>query len=102
MAPLRVYRRPIAPSDATFLHHRGSAWTGDYVLAALRGTELRRLHIRHGRVTAEHPLLRRRFGRLRTVREAPNGNLWVLTSNRDGRGVPRPGDDRILCVIPPR
>jgi quinoprotein glucose dehydrogenase len=101
LAPLRVYRQPIAPSGATFLHHPGTAWTGDYVLAALRGSQLRRLVLRDGRVVAEHPLLKARFGRLRTVREAPNGDLCVLTSNRDGRGTPRRGDDRVLCVTPP-
>jgi glucose/arabinose dehydrogenase len=99
--PIRVYESPIAPSGATFVHRRGSAWTGDYILAALRGTELRRLRIRDGRVVSEDELLKDRFGRLRTVREGPHGDLYVLTSNRDGRGTPQPGDDRILRIKPP-
>ncbi len=100
-APLRVYREAIAPGGATFLEKR-SRWTGDYVFAALRGEQLRRLEIRDGRVRADRPLLRGRFGRLRTVVEGPDGALYVLTSNRDGRGSPRAGDDKILKVLPPR
>jgi glucose/arabinose dehydrogenase len=100
-APLRVYVDPIAPSGATFVSRPGSRWTGDYVLAALRGEQLRRLVLRGGRVVRDQPLLRGRFGRLRTVVEGPRGCLYVLTSNRDGRGFPTAADDRILRVRPP-
>jgi quinoprotein glucose dehydrogenase len=100
--PLRVYRRAIAPSGGVFVTRPGSAWTGDYILAALRGEALHRLVLRDGGVVADEIVLRTRYGRLRTVREGPHGCLYVLTSNRDGRGAPRPGDDRILCVLAPR
>jgi glucose/arabinose dehydrogenase len=102
LPPIRLYVQPIAPSGATFLHHPGTAWTGQYVLAALRGSELRRLQITGGRVVSDVEMFRSRYGRLRTVREAPNGELCFMTSNRDGRGIPTRGDDKILCVTPPR
>jgi glucose/arabinose dehydrogenase len=101
--PIRVYAEAIAPSGATFVTRRGSRWYGDFVLAALRGEQLRRLTLRDGRVVAEHTLFTGRFGRLRTVVEGPRGDLYLLTSNRDGRGgPPAAADDRILRVVPPR
>jgi glucose/arabinose dehydrogenase len=99
-APLRVYRAPLAPSGATFVTGR-SLWAGSFVFATLRGKQLRRLVFEDGRIVADHPLLRGRFGRLRTVVQGPDGALYVLTSNRDGRGYPSRGDDRILRIMPP-
>ncbi|RTG94875.1 PQQ-dependent sugar dehydrogenase, partial [Thermus scotoductus] len=36
------------------------------------------------------------FGRLREVQVGLDGALYVTTSNRDGRGRPRSGDDKVL------
>ncbi len=101
-APLRVWVDAIAPSGATFVSRSGSRWTGDYLLAALRGTMLRRIVFRDGLLVRDEPLLVGRYGRLRTVVEGPRGWLYVLTSNRDGRGYPTAADDRILRLRPPR
>ena len=55
----------------------------------------------HGaRLGRPRKLLAGRFGRIRTVVRAPDGALWVTTSNRDGRGSPSASDDRVLRVVP--
>ncbi len=38
------------------------------------------------------------YGRLRDAVSGPDNKLYVLTSNRDGRGNPFPGDDKILRI----
>jgi glucose/arabinose dehydrogenase len=47
-----------------------------------------------------HPLLHNRYGRLRTVVAAPDGALWLTTSNRDGHGQPVPADERVIRYVP--
>ena len=101
VAPLVVYEEAIAPSGATFVRQGGSAWTGDYLVAALRGEQIRRVRLDGERVTVDEAHFQGEFGRLRAVVEGPDGALYVLTSNRDGRGSPRDGDDRILRIVPP-
>ena len=69
---------------------------GSVFMAALGGTRLWQVPLLDGRTGRPTALMRERYGRLRTVVAAPDGSLWVTTSNRDGRGAPREGDDRIV------
>ena len=76
-------------------------WNGDFFMAALRGERLWRLDLDpDGSVAEREQLLSGDFGRLRHVAQAPDGSIWVLTNNRDGRGNPAPEDDRILRLAP--
>jgi glucose/arabinose dehydrogenase len=100
-SPIAVYPRSIAPSGATFVSLPGSAWTGDYLIGALVGEQVRRLSLDGARVTRDEALFEGELGRVRTVVEGPDGALYALTSNRDGRGSPREGDDRIVRIVPP-
>ncbi len=38
------------------------------------------------------------YGRLRDICVSPDGRVFLAVSNRDGRGTPRPGDDRIVEI----
>lgn len=77
----------------------GLAVTADAVyVAALRGQRLWRIPLRNGRLGRPQPLLVGTFGRIRSVTVAPDGALWLTTTNRDGYGSPRPGDDRLIRI----
>jgi glucose/arabinose dehydrogenase len=69
-------------------------------VAALQCGCLWKIPLHGTRAGKPSKLLAGRYGRLRTVVRAPDGSLWVSTSNRDGRGSPRKGDDRIVRVRP--
>jgi glucose/arabinose dehydrogenase len=69
----------------------GSAW-----MAALRGERLWQIPLAGPSAATPRAWLDATYGRLRTVALAPDGSLWLATSNTDGRGTPHSGDDRIL------
>ncbi|MEO8431079.1 MAG: PQQ-dependent sugar dehydrogenase [Acidobacteriota bacterium] len=102
VSPLLEFTPAIAPSGATFV--RGGALarlTGDFVFAALIGEKLVRVRFEEGapgRVRGVEDLLADEYGRFREVMAGPDGALYVSTSNRDGRGHVRSGDDRILRI----
>ncbi|MEM0481795.1 MAG: PQQ-dependent sugar dehydrogenase [Nitrososphaerota archaeon] len=94
-----------APAGCTFYY--GSdfpQWNDNLFFAALRGEHLHRLALSEdgSKVVESEKLLLREYGRLRNVVEGPDGLLYILTSNRDGRGSVRPGDDKLLRLTPRR
>lgn len=73
---------------------------GELFMAALRGQALWQVPLDGARAGRPRARFVGELGRLRTVVPTPDGELWVATSNRDGRGEPGPDDDRILLVRP--
>ncbi|MBD0421593.1 PQQ-dependent sugar dehydrogenase [Streptomyces sp. TRM S81-3] len=83
-----------APAEAS---PSGIAVVGDALyIANLRGERLREVPLSDPGTATER--LVGRHGRLRDVVLSPDGSLWVLTNNTDGRGEPGPDDDRILSL----
>jgi glucose/arabinose dehydrogenase len=77
-------------------------WEGDLFAAGLRGERLYRFDLApDGGIAGAEQLLVGEHGRLRDAVQAPDGSLWLLTNNTDGRGSPEPADDRVLRLGPP-
>ncbi|MFN3973990.1 MAG: PQQ-dependent sugar dehydrogenase [Dehalococcoidia bacterium] len=103
--PLAVYTPSIAPAGATFVTSpRYSQWQGDLLFVTLGfgggQSHLRRLDLdSEGHLLGQEVFLQGELGRLRDIVEGPDGYLYITTSNRDGRGTPRPGDDKVVRLV---
>jgi glucose/arabinose dehydrogenase len=78
----------------------GLTWIGGtFFMAALRGERLWAIYVDDEAGTANAvEWFPGEYGRIRDVTPGPDGSLWMLTNNTDGRGDARDGDDRILQV----
>jgi glucose/arabinose dehydrogenase len=86
-----------APAGAAFVTQ--GPWAGSLLSTGLRGQTLYRVVLDANDPRKAEKLERyfyRQFGRLRDIVEGPDGNLYLLTSNRDGRGSPKDDDDRVI------
>mgnify|MGYP006281738115 CR=1 FL=1 len=85
----------IAPAGISFLD------STHLYLATLKQSKLHRLTLNEsGEITRDEIVLEG-YGRLRALTQGPDGRcLYIGTSNRDGRGSPRSGDDRVLRYCP--
>ena len=84
--------------------HSGSAtwapsglayWQNRLFFAGLRGQALYEFSGANSQLASHFS---GQFGRLREAKVGPDGYLYLLTSNRDGRGVPDSQDDRLIRV----
>lgn len=92
------FTEPVAVWPTDQASPSGLAWAaGRLWLGALRGTRLWEVDV-SGDEARSTPHFVGEYGRLRTVVATPEGDLWMTTSNRDGRGQPAEEDDRILLL----
>ena len=79
-----------APSGSEFYQgDKITQWTGKYFVATLRGNHLHMIQfdLQNNSVISHEKLFQDEFGRLRDVQTGPDGFLYILTSNQDGRGL---------------
>ena len=79
------------------------SWDGNFVFANLKASHLHRVVLEppaFDSVLSHERLFQGEFGRLRATAMGPDGYLYFTTSNRDGRGDPMAGDDRVMRLVP--
>lgn len=102
--PLLEFTPAIAPSGAMF-------YTGDvfpqlknnFFFALLKGQGIMRVEFSTddpSKVTRTSQLPEVKVGRVREVIQGPDGFIYFTTSNTDGRGTKKSGDDHIYRIVP--
>lgn len=84
--PLLVWTPSIAPAGLAV--YRGAMypeWDGDLLVAALAARELRRVRLGDDGAVEQEVLCKALGERLRDVRVAPDGAVWLLTDSAEGR-----------------
>lgn len=95
-------RAPVLHSGSTVTWApAGAAVVGDrLIFSGLRGEALYSLRLVGETVTDLTAHFAGEWGRLRATLVGPDGYLYVTTSNTDGRGTKRPGDDKVIRINP--
>lgn len=102
-APKLVFTPAVAP--AALLFYRGSVFpqfAHTLFFSGLRGTGIYRVQLTPDRqqVAGWDKLSDVHVGRIRELTEGPDGFIYFSTSNKDGRGTPAAGDDKIYRLVP--
>lgn len=102
--PLVLYTPAVAP--ASLMIYSGlkfPQFTNNLFFGGLRGTGLYRVvldELNPDTVLYKEKMSDIQMGRIREVVEGKDGYIYFSTSNRDGRGSPKKGDDKILRLVP--
>ena len=85
--PLHYWVPSIATSGMAFLtsDRYGASWKGNLFVGSLKFGYLDRIELKNGKVVAEHKLLEDGRARIRDVKQGPDGLLYVLTDESNGK-----------------
>jgi len=96
--PINCYDPAIEPGGIVFYYGDKIKLENSLVLASLRASHLFNLEIDEGGVKSQKSILSG-VGRIRDVAVGPDGYLYLITSNTDGKGFPDASDDKLLRIV---
>jgi glucose/arabinose dehydrogenase len=104
VSPLLVYTPAIAPASGMFV--KGNTFpqlTNTFLFGMLRGEGIIQVVFdaqNPEKILSFQKLPGINVGRVRDIVEGPDGYIYFTTSNQDGRGKAREGDDRVYRLVP--
>jgi len=96
--PIVCYDPAIEPGGIVFYYGDKIKLDNPLVLASLRASQLFNLEIDDEEVKSQTSILSG-IGRIRDVAVGPDGYLYLITSNTDGKGFPDASDDKLLRIV---
>jgi glucose/arabinose dehydrogenase len=100
--PLYAWTPTLAVAGIDYYNHAAiPEWQGSMLMVALKASKMVSLKLSADgqSVTEVANWFDGYWGRLRDVCVSPDGRVFIAVSNRDGRGTPRAGDDRIVEIV---
>ena len=102
ISPVLVYTPAVAPASGIFYKSDSlPQFKNNFFFGCLRGNAIIRVVVDEkdpSKVISAEKMSDVKFGRIREVAEGPDGAIYFSTSNRDGRGNPNEGDDKIYRI----
>ena len=92
------YNVSIEPAGIAYYDSGKLDLKNSLVLATLRGNVLYQLSVHNNNTTSQKIILDG-LGRIREVGVGPDGYLYILTGNTDGKGFPDKKDDKLLRIV---
>ncbi len=95
---VKCYDPSIEPGGIVFYSGDKLAFDNNLIMATLRGAHVFEIEIAEDGKILQKSILSG-LGRIRDVNEGPNGYLYVITSNTDGKGFPDSTDDKLVRIL---
>lgn len=101
--PIQTYTPTLALAGIAYYgHDLIPEWNNSLIVTSLKAGKMLILHLDQTgmTITGSTTVYDNTLGRLRDVCISNDGRVFIATSNRDGRGTPKPGDDKIIEIKP--
>lgn len=94
---LLCYDPSIEPGGILFYSGNSLDFESSFIMASMRAANLYQVNFEEG-LSSQKSILSG-VGRVRDVVQGPDGSLYVITSNTDGKGFPDSMDDKLLRIL---